>query len=76
VKVETDGGERVYAFTRVVGKSAVLVAVNFGDEPVRLTYRGLTAAGAFTDAFARATVRLKTDGALDVAAHGYRVLVR
>ena len=34
-RLETDGGNRVYAFTRTTGENTVLVAVNFGDSAVR-----------------------------------------
>jgi hypothetical protein len=34
-RLTTDGGERVYAFTRTRGANTVLVAVNFGDAPAR-----------------------------------------
>ena len=34
----TDGGDRVYAFTRTEGDDVVLVAVNFGAAPATVTY--------------------------------------
>jgi alpha-amylase len=74
--LRTDGGPRVYAFTRTQGASTVLVAVNFGDAPVSASYQGLTQPGAFTDWFSKAPVSLAAAGRLDIPAHGYRVLVR
>ena len=76
VTLRTTGGDRVFAFTRTKGASAVLVAVNFGDGAVNAAYQGLASTGAFTDWFSKATVSLATTGSLLVPAHGYRVLVR
>ncbi|MBV9107986.1 MAG: alpha-glucosidase C-terminal domain-containing protein, partial [Gemmatimonadetes bacterium] len=75
-KLETDGGDRVYAFTRTLGSNTVLVAVNFGDAPVHAAYRALAAPGTYRDWFSNASVPLAAAGALDVPAHGWRVLVR
>jgi glycosidase len=72
----TDGGERVYAFTRTLGANAVLVALNFGDSSVTVSYRGLPRPGAYTDWFAKAPVALAASGRLEIPAHGYRVLAR
>lgn len=74
--LHTDGGTRVYAFTRVRGESEVLVAVNFGDAAVAVAYQGLDHPGAYMDWFARTSVPLAASGHLDIPAHGYRVLVR
>ncbi len=74
--LRTDGGDRVYAFTRTRGANTVLVAVNFGDAPARVAYRGLARPGAFTDWFSRAPVQLAAEGSLEIPAHGYRVMVR
>jgi glycosidase len=74
-KLSTDGGSRVYAFTRTLGSNTVLVAVNFGDAPVQATYSGLSRSGSYTDWFSRASLDLAANGRLDVPAHGYRVLV-
>jgi len=76
VKLETDGGDRVYAFTRTRGENSVLVALNFGDAPVHLAYGGLSRPGQFTDWFTKSRVTLGSLGTIDVPAHGYRVLVR
>ncbi|HEX8905682.1 MAG TPA: alpha-glucosidase C-terminal domain-containing protein, partial [Longimicrobiaceae bacterium] len=76
VTLPTDGGERVYAFTRTQGANTVLVAVNFGDMDAQVTYRGLPRPGTYTDRFGREPVVLAADGTLDIPAHGYRVLVR
>jgi glycosidase len=70
------GGARTYAFTRTRGRNTVLVALNLGDAPARLEYRGLPQAGVYRDWFTNGRVPLAAAGALDVPAHGYRVLVR
>ena len=75
-KLATDGGERVYAFTRSRGESTVVVAVNFGSSPVAVNYQGLQAPGRFTDWFSKASVPLAASGRLEIPANGYRVLVR
>ena len=75
-KLVTDGGDRVYAFTRTRGDNTVLVAVNFGDAPVHAAYQALGQPGAYTDWFSKAAVPLAASGAIDIPAHGYRVLVR
>jgi glycosidase len=74
--LRTDGGDRVYAFTRTKGASTVLVAVNFGSQPVQVTYEGLRHPGAFTDWFDKSGVTLAAAGRLSIPANGYRVLVR
>ena len=74
--LHTDGGSRVYAFTREKGESEVLVAVNFGDAAASVGYQELDHPGAYTDWFARTPVSLPAGGKLDIPAHGYRVLVR
>ncbi len=75
-KLATDGGDRVYAFTRARGDKAVVVVTNFGDTAVTVHYTGLAQPGTFTDWFTKAAATLPTDGAIDVPAHGYRVLVK
>ena len=75
-RLATDGGERVYAYTRTKGSNTVLVAVNFGDAPARATYSGLAQPGSYTDWFDRSTTTLGAAGELAIPAHGYRVLVR
>ncbi len=74
--LKTDGGDRVYAFTRTRDTNTVLVAVNFGDAPYTAAYEGLPKAGAYTDWFAKSKVELGSTGTLSIPAHGYRVLVR
>ena len=74
--LKTNGGDRVYAFTRTTGANTVLVAVNFGDAAAHLSYDALPQPGAYTDWFSKARVELPAAGNLDVPAHGYRVLVR
>jgi hypothetical protein len=72
----TNGGPRIYAFTRTQGANTVLVAVNFGDAPASAAYHGLAHAGAYTDWFSHTSVSMGASGTLDIPAHGYRVLVR
>jgi glycosidase len=69
-------GDRVYAFTRTRAGNTVLVALNFGDAPASIAYRGLEQRGAFTDWFTKSKVALGASGSIDVAAHGYRVFVQ
>jgi glycosidase len=76
VALRTDGGDRVYAYTRTQGTNTVLVAVNFGDAPVRAAFQGLPATGGYTDWFTKSPATLRTSGTIDIPAHGYRVLVR
>jgi glycosidase len=71
----TDGGDRVYAYTRTKESNTVLVALNFGDVAAHLTIRNLTPSGSYTDWFTKAKAS-PSSGTLDVPAHGYRVLVR
>ena len=75
-RLETDGGSRVYAFTRAKGGNTVVVAVNFADAPATVAYRALPRPGAYTDWFDKTSVALAAAGRLDIPAHGYRVLVR
>ncbi len=72
----TDGGDRVYAFTRARDENAVVVVTNFGDTSRSVKYTGLSHPGAYVDWFSKSGVSLTADGAIDVPAHGYRVLVR
>lgn len=74
--LRTDGGDRVYAFTRTRDASTVVVAVNFGDSAWRVSYERLPVPGEYTDWFSKARVSLVPNGALEIPAHGYRVLVR
>jgi glycosidase len=74
--LHTDGGDRVYAFTRTKGANTVFVAVNFGDAPASTSYEDLQRPGRYTDWFTKAPLTLPARGRLDVPAHGYRVLVR
>jgi glycosidase len=75
-KLATDGGSRVYAFTRTLGTSGVVVAVNFGDATARVAYHGLSLPGRYTDWFGGSPAELAAAGVLEIPAHGYRVLVR
>lgn len=72
----TDGGNRVYAYTRTRGANTVLVALNFGDSVARMRYRDLPRPGAYSDWFSKSRMSLVAAGTLDIPAHGYRVLVR
>ena len=74
--LRTDGGPRVYAFTRTRDTSTVLVAVNFGNRAVSARYTGLRMPGGYTDWFTRSDVTLGGEGHLDIPAHGYRVLLK
>ena len=76
VTLDTDGGPRVYAYSRTKGENTVVVAVNFGDMPVRAQYSGLAHSGQFTDWFSKVTLMLGSLGTIEIPAHGYRVLVR
>jgi hypothetical protein len=76
VRLTTNGGNRVCAFTRSLGANTVVVAVNFGDASAGVSYQGLSAPGTYTDWFSKASVPLAGSGRLDIPAHGYRVLVR
>jgi alpha-amylase len=76
VKLETDGGDRVYAFTRTRDENTVLVALNFGDTPASVAYRGLTRPGSYTDWFTKKAVSLGEGGKIDIPPNGYRVLVK
>ena len=72
----TNGGARVYAYTRTRGTSTVLVALNFGDAPATVAYESLAYPGRYTDWFDRTPVAMGADGSLAIPAHGFRVLVR
>ena len=74
--LETDGSNRVYAFTRTRDANTVLVAVNFGDAPASVRYTGLAPAGTYADWFSKAPADLAATGRLTIPANGYRVLVR
>lgn len=74
--IATDGGDQVYAFSRTRGDKTVIVAVNFGDSPKRLTYGDLSRPGDYTDWFSKTAIAMAAAGSLAVPAHGYRVLVR
>ena len=76
IKLETDGGNRVYAYTRTRGENTVLVAVNFGDTAAHISYSGLPRPGQFTDWFSKSRFALGPLGTLDIPPHGYRLLVR
>ena len=71
----TDGGARVYAYTRTRGANTVLVAVNFADAPAAVSYSGLARPGAYTDWFGGRRVALGASGRMEIPANGYRVLV-
>ena len=74
--LKTNGGGRVYAFTRTRGTNTVLVAINFGDAAATVAYEGLPRPGEYTDWFGKSKDTLAATGSLEIAAHGYRVLVR
>jgi glycosidase len=74
--LRTDGGSRVYAFTRTEGPNTVLTAVNFGDTAVKAAYQAFAQPGDYTDWFSKAKTTLAAQGSVEIPAHGYRVLVR
>jgi glycosidase len=76
IKLETNGGARVYALTRTRGANTVLVALNFASSPARISYSGLSHPGAYTDWFTKSRASLGTAGILAIPANGYRVLVQ
>ena len=76
LRLQTNGGDRIYAFTRTRGANTVLVAVNFGAGPARVSFRGLSHPGDYTDWFAKSRATLGASGTLDIPANGYRVLVQ
>lgn len=75
-KLATDGGSRVYAFSRTRGANTVVVALNFGDAPLTVRYDGFSHPGSYTDWFSRRDETLSSAGRLEILEHGYRVLVR
>ena len=77
-RLETGAGDRVYAFTRTRGESTVLVAVNFGDSAAVVRYENvLSSDDALMDGMTDGSpVMLPSAGAIEVPAHGYRILVR
>ena len=76
VRLMTDGGSGVYAFSRTRANNTVVVAVNFAGAPAHVTYSALPHAGRFTDWFTKTPVTMPASGQLDIPAHGYRVLVQ
>ena len=76
VPLKTDGGDRVYAFTRTKGANTVLVMANFGDAAAKVSYTALPVTGDYIDWFSKAAVPLGAAGRIDVPANGYRVLVK
>ena len=75
-RLPTTGVSRVYAFTRTRDSNTVLVAVNFSNRPVEVSYSGLAMTGGYTDWFSKSTATLGANGKLEIPAHGYRVLVK
>jgi glycosidase len=76
VRLATNGGDRVYAFTRSRGANTVLVAVNFGDAPVSAHYSGLTKPGSYRDWMSSASIKLGASGTVEIPGHGFRILIR
>lgn len=76
-EITTNGGNRVYAFSRVREASTILVFVNFGDAPAVLAYSDFKGTpGPYTDWFSGREFDVKAFGQIAVPAHGFRVLVR
>jgi glycosidase len=74
--LRTNGGDRVYAFTRTKGANTVLVALNFGDQGVNAPYESLPRPGRYTDWFGKTKLSLPSQGTIGIPPHGYRVLVK
>jgi len=70
-----DAGDRVYAFTRTLGRRTLVVATNFADSTAHLSLAGVPA-GSYTDWFLKGTLPVAARTAIDVPPHGYRILVR
>lgn len=67
---------QAYAYTRVRGRDAVLVAVNLGSTAQSLRYGALARPGRWRDWFTGEVVTLGARGELALPAHGFRVLVQ
>ena len=76
LRIESNAGARVYAFTRTRGANTVLVAVNFASAAARITYTKLSVPGDYTDWFNKSHVSLGATGTIEIPANGYRVLVK
>lgn len=78
-RLTTNGGDRVFAFSRTSGSGAtaksVVVFTNFDGAPKTVSFSGLTVPGGYTDWFSSAAVALDATGTIEIPAHGYRVLV-
>ena len=72
----TNGGKRVYAYSRTRDTNTVLVAVNFDSKPAAVSYRRLTQPGTYTDWFTKQSTTLGDSGRIEIPANGYRVLVK
>lgn len=73
--LKTNGGDKVYAFTRTRGANSVAVFVNFDSTAANVAYEGFATTGDFTDWFSKAKVSLAATGSVEIPKHGYRVLV-
>ncbi len=76
VTVFPAAGDRTFAFARTKGPNAVVVAVNFGEAPATVAYKGFGAPGRYADAFGKDSVSLAAEGTITVPAHGWRVLAK
>ncbi len=72
----TDGGERIFAFTRKRDGNSVVAFVNFGNIDATVQYVGLPTPGEYTDWFGKQSLTLATTQQITIPRHGYRVLVR
>ncbi|SNR39527.1 Maltogenic Amylase, C-terminal domain [Hymenobacter mucosus] len=63
----------VYAFVRQHGTAAVLVAINISTEPQPVLLPE-AAAGTYHDVFQDVPLMFRTDDAIEIPAHGWRVL--
>jgi len=75
-RLTTDHADKVYAFSRARGNRAVVVLANFGDVPLSVRYTTFAHPGSYTDWFSKTSLTLLQDGTIDIAPHGYRVLLK
>jgi len=76
VRLVTDHADKVYAFSRARGSRAVVVLANFSDVPLSVRYTAFAHPGSYTDWFSKTSLTLLQDGTIDIAPHGYRVLLK
>jgi glycosidase len=72
--LQTEGADRVFAFSRSRDTNHVVVAVNFADVPVTVRYSDLPSPGNYDDVFGDPAIRLEETGQLDIPPNGFRIL--